>query len=528
MSSIYETIKFSSKTKMNLFVHSVNYVQNHWHESLEILFILKGNVNIVIDDTLYNLKQEDVIVINMNEIHTVSADGDNMILALQIPIDFIKYHYEDIENIKFCNSVFLEDENKDIVDEIRHILAKTMWTYSKDEEDCELKMQALVLELIYILCRNFKENNSLNNKNSNKYSERLKRIIEFIDKNYKEDITLSSLAEREYLSSAYLSKFFSKYMGKNFHGYLSSIKLEHAVKDLIYTDLSITEVALNNGFSNEKTFFNLFKNNIYQDCTIFISNSNLYMANLNPESSSILKSLEKENFIIVTTYITELCKFYNNNLDDAPYYLIKGINISHEDLSNVKLPNNKSFFQDLYFSNIFNCSLPPIDPSIYDLSNITFDSVSFHPDTMFSKLITSANFIYCEFPSLDFTSLDSDKKINLSYCKIGEGSTFPNDIDFFIRNNFHSCSLPNYDYSHYNLTNNFLTISAFSSESILPLERYGSKKFNIMNNMRYIPTRYLSEYIQLCTIPDPRIFLLKYYENLSEDDLFIFYQKYIL
>lgn len=264
MSSIYETIKFSSKTKMNLFVHSVNYVQNHWHESLEILFILKGNVNIVIDDTLYNLKQEDVIVINMNEIHTVSADGDNMILALQIPIDFIKYHYEDIENIKFCNSVFLENENKDIVDEIRHILAKTMWTYSKDEEDCELKMQALVLELIYILCRNFKENNSLNNKNSNKYSERLKRIIEFIDKNYKEDITLSSLAEREYLSSAYLSKFFSKYMGKNFHGYLSSIKLEHAVKDLIYTDLSITEVALNNGFSNEKTFFNLFKENYGQ------------------------------------------------------------------------------------------------------------------------------------------------------------------------------------------------------------------------------------------------------------------------
>lgn len=264
MSSIYESIKFSSKTKINLFLHSVNYVQNHWHESLEILFILKGNVNIVIDDTLYNLKQEDVIVINMNEIHTVSADGDNMILALQIPIDFIKYHYEDIENIKFCNSGFLEDENRDIVDEIRHILAKTMWAYSKEEEGCEVKIQALVLELIYILCRDFKEKNSLNNKSSNKYSERVKRIIEFIDKNYKEEISLSSLAEREYLSSAYLSKFFSRYMGKNFHGYLSSIRLEHAVKDLIYTDLSITEIAFNNGFSNEKTFFNLFKENYGQ------------------------------------------------------------------------------------------------------------------------------------------------------------------------------------------------------------------------------------------------------------------------
>ncbi|WP_042276338.1 GH39 family glycosyl hydrolase [[Clostridium] dakarense] len=265
MNSIYESIKFSSKMQMNIFIHSVNYVQNHWHESLEILFVLKGNVNIVIDDTLYNLNQEDVIVINTNEVHTVSSNDDNMILALQIPIDFIKYHYEDIENIKFnCNSVWIKNENKDIIDNIRQILAKTMWTYSKDEEDCEIKIQALVLELVYILCRNFKEKGSLHNKNSNKYSERLKRIIEYIDKNYKEDITLNSVAKREYLSSAYLSKFFSKYIGKNFNNYVNSIRLEQAVKDLIYTDLPITEVALSNGFSNEKTFFTLFKENYGQ------------------------------------------------------------------------------------------------------------------------------------------------------------------------------------------------------------------------------------------------------------------------
>lgn len=306
MSSIYETIKFSSKMQMNIFIHSVNYVQNHWHESLEILFVLNGNINIVLDDNAYNLSQEDVIVINANEVHTISSNDDNIILALQIPIDFIKPYYEDIENIKFnCKSILLKDEDKHIVDDIRKILAKTMWTYSKDEEDCEIKIQSLVFELIYILCRNFKEIDDLYNKSGNKYSERLKRIIEYIDLNYKENISLSTLAEKEYLSNAYLSKFFRKYIGKNFHSYLSNIRLEHAVRDLIYSDLPITEIALNNGFNNENTFFNLFKENYGQTPNSYRKKvkNNLKEMKVNNESFNYVKIGEDKKYASLFKYL---------------------------------------------------------------------------------------------------------------------------------------------------------------------------------------------------------------------------------
>lgn len=306
MSSIYETIKFSSKMQMNIFIHSVNYVQNHWHESLEILFVLNGNVNIVLDDNAYNLSKEDVIVINANEVHTISSNEDNIILALQIPIDFIKPYYEDIENIRFnCNSVLLKDEERYIVDDIRKILAKAMWVYSKDEEDCEIKIQSLVLELVYILCRNFKGKDNSYNKSGNKYSERLKRIIEYIDLNYKEDISLSTLAEKEYLSNAYISKFFRKYIGKNFHSYLSSIRLEHAVKDLIYSDLAITEIALNNGFNNEKTFFNLFKENYGQTPNSYRKKikNNLNKIKVNNESFNYVKIDEDKKYASLFKYL---------------------------------------------------------------------------------------------------------------------------------------------------------------------------------------------------------------------------------
>lgn len=321
MSSIYETIKFNSKMQMNIFIHSVNYVQNHWHDSLEILFVLKGNVNIVIDENVYYLSQEDVIVINVNEVHTISSDDDNLILALQIPINFMKHYYE---NIKFnCKSVLLKDEDKYIIDEIRKILARTMWTYSKDEKDCEIKIQSLVLELIYILCRNFKEKDDLYNKSGNKYSERLKRIIEYIDSNYQDDISLSTLAEKEYLSNAYLSKFFRKYIGKNFHSYLSSIRLENAVKDLIYSDLSITEIALNNGFNNEKTLFNLFKENYGQTPNSYRKKikTNLKEMKVKNESFNYVKVDENKKY-------TSLFKYLDANEDSSDKRIRSKSNIS--------------------------------------------------------------------------------------------------------------------------------------------------------------------------------------------------------
>ena len=112
MDYIYESIKFSKTFPVNLFVHKVNYVQNHWHESIELLFILSGKVKLSLGSFVYELKAEDIIVINSNEIHSTSSLEDNLILALQIPVEYLKAHIEVDDSIRFhCNS-FLFSENQ--------------------------------------------------------------------------------------------------------------------------------------------------------------------------------------------------------------------------------------------------------------------------------------------------------------------------------------------------------------------------------------------------------------------------------
>lgn len=93
----------------------------------------------------------------------------------------------------------------------------------------------------------------------NKYDERIGKIKEYINSNYKKSITLNDFAHKELLSIPYLSKFIKKHLGMTFTDYLNSVRLNYAVEELINTDKPITRIALENGFSTTFLFNKCFK-----------------------------------------------------------------------------------------------------------------------------------------------------------------------------------------------------------------------------------------------------------------------------
>ena len=86
-----------------------------------------------------------------------------------------------------------------------------------------------------------------------------KNVIEYIGKHYNDEITLDDMAELAGLSPAYFSKYFKDITGTNFTKYLNSIRLEHALKDMLTQNISVTDAALENGFSNVKFFITICK-----------------------------------------------------------------------------------------------------------------------------------------------------------------------------------------------------------------------------------------------------------------------------
>ncbi len=72
-------------------------------------------------------------------------------------------------------------------------------------------------------------------------------------------ITLEEIAKKFYLSTGYLSRYFKQKMGMGFSRFLMNIRLKHSMKDLLYTSESISQIAMNNGFPNTKSYSTLFK-----------------------------------------------------------------------------------------------------------------------------------------------------------------------------------------------------------------------------------------------------------------------------
>ncbi|KAA1181899.1 GH39 family glycosyl hydrolase [Paenibacillus sp. B2(2019)] len=256
----YENIEMDDHLPVHMFLHSTHQVPNHWHDSIEILFVLKGKLELFTKDRFRELNEEDLFLINANEIHAIKAEENNLVLALQIPVSYLLLIEPQIERMLFdCNSAAASYEEQSKFDELRTLLAEMMLLHNKRPQGYHLRIQSCLLNLTYLLMQGFREQDQSPEKHDDKHRERLLRITSYVKENYNRAINIQQLALQEYLTVPYLSRFFKEYMGTSFTKYVNAVRLDKAVKDLTLTNLSITQIAHDHGFPNLKSFNAVFK-----------------------------------------------------------------------------------------------------------------------------------------------------------------------------------------------------------------------------------------------------------------------------
>lgn len=84
------------------------------------------------------------------------------------------------------------------------------------------------------------------------------QIIRYIHANYREEITLSKLAQRFHISSPTLSKMFKKQLGLNYLDFLHEVRIRHACSLLHSTEMSISQISYEVGCGSYQTFSRIF------------------------------------------------------------------------------------------------------------------------------------------------------------------------------------------------------------------------------------------------------------------------------
>lgn len=80
------------------------------------------------------------------------------------------------------------------------------------------------------------------------------KIIEYIMRNYSEDLTAQAVADEFKISLVELNKFLLIQVEKNFYDFLNLTRINKACEFLIETDMDITDIAIGVGYNTVKTF----------------------------------------------------------------------------------------------------------------------------------------------------------------------------------------------------------------------------------------------------------------------------------
>ena len=87
------------------------------------------------------------------------------------------------------------------------------------------------------------------------YKVRIDRVIRYIEANLTNKISLTEVAKVSYFSAYHFHRIFSAIMGETVNDYIVRQRLEKAINLLIFqTELSVTQVALDSGFSSSANF----------------------------------------------------------------------------------------------------------------------------------------------------------------------------------------------------------------------------------------------------------------------------------
>ena len=91
------------------------------------------------------------------------------------------------------------------------------------------------------------------------YTPVVRQIVAEVQKNYKEDMNLKTLAYRYHMNASYLGQLFQKEVGCSFAQYLSNTKNGIAKELILNTNMKINEIARQVGYPDTSYFYRKFK-----------------------------------------------------------------------------------------------------------------------------------------------------------------------------------------------------------------------------------------------------------------------------
>lgn len=229
----------------------------HFHQDLELLYLMEGTLTVTQDGKETTLQKDDVLVINCNHTHSLHSAGELTLLQVQVAYALLEEIAPGEEPFFFCNSAV---DAYHPYGEVRRLMRQLLLSYAGGRRRTEAVRYSYVYALLDLLTEHFRRApEPVSDGRPPQDEERLQAIISYVNRNFRDQINLGKLAEQMYLSTSSLSRLFKRSMGCYFADFVNHVRLNQAVQELASTDKTVTRIAADCGFTNLAAFNKQFQ-----------------------------------------------------------------------------------------------------------------------------------------------------------------------------------------------------------------------------------------------------------------------------
>jgi len=271
---LYKEITPLTKHDVFIIVNSENVgfeYPIHYHSAFELTLILNSSGNRIVGDSVEKYKSNDLVLIGPEIYHKWDDDDlppEKRNSAHVITIQFAK---DILDEFLFLKESFFSIRN--LLEDSQRGLKFTKETFKTITE----KMQNLgsykgfeavieFLKILHILSiskdKKYLSSEGFISIKNDKKGNRVNKMYDYILTHFSDpSLRITELASESNMSTSAFGHFFKKSTNKSFTQFVVDLRLGYAIRLLLNSDESISEIAFRSGFNNIANFNRLFKKN---------------------------------------------------------------------------------------------------------------------------------------------------------------------------------------------------------------------------------------------------------------------------
>ncbi len=255
-----------SKIAVDFITDRGQYHSAHYQRELEMIYLLNGNAQLVLDGEAVSLVQGELIVIDSDQILELHCRESFMQINVRVDREFLEKragHLVDRGQLSYmycCRRDQLIHEKLEPYLQMCELFKQLVPLYVTEPEGYQLKTESIILEILYLLVQNFCiPLHEADRPETGRDRKRIQEILDYIEEHYSSRLTLSDVADAFALNHEYFSRMFHKAVGITFTRHLGRVRIAHFYHDLVTTDRPVMELLEEHGLTNYKQFSKMFR-----------------------------------------------------------------------------------------------------------------------------------------------------------------------------------------------------------------------------------------------------------------------------